>query len=217
MGYLIVMGFYGVFLNMLFDKTFVNSYLLFGFAALVLLVIPFIGTKFIKWKYNLSDIEKHEKHFEEQGYKLLVNTYGEKEYEKLLQEEITGHNFDGIQSLKGLLAKNETESNPGLKFFICSMLGKFLYRDEQYNSSIEYLKEALSINSNNSIVNLRLAVVYEYLGNEAESLKAYNRALKDRSIKFKQVRDYIILQINRVRTKGPRKGPPHPGLRYFPF
>ena len=112
-GYLIVMGFYGVFLNMLFDKTFVNSYLLFGFAALVLLVIPFIGTKFIKWKYNLSDIEKHEKHFEEQGYKLLVNTYGEKEYEKLLQEEITGHNFDGIQALKASWRKTKQNQTLG--------------------------------------------------------------------------------------------------------
>ncbi len=77
------------------------------------------------------------------------------------------------------------------------------------------LKRAIEIEKHNIISNIRIAVFYERSGKGDEAIKHYQAALSDTEIYSEQIQIYLREQIKRVKTSGPSKRPPMPGLRYI--
>ena len=88
-------------------------------------------------------------------------------------------------------------------------------KDDDFDNVIRFLKQAADIKPNDLVVNYRLAVSFERIGAGKDAIQYYKEALKDPFINSSQIKRFIMSQIERVATEGPKKKPPMFGFRYM--
>ena len=93
-------------------------------------------------------------------------------------------------------------------------LATIAWKGTDYKEAAGYLHECLSISPKNSVVNFRLAVTYERIGDAKRAIKHYEAAAEDPE-KLEHVKEFCESRIHRVRTKGPREYSWRAGFRYF--
>lgn len=114
-----------------------------------------------------------------------------------------------------LLKKVETEPDLKRKYPIYMTMAWFAAREEQHQKAIEYLQEAATLNKNDLVASFRLGQSWERLGKGEEAIQAYEMALQDPSLDSRTLREFVLAQIERVKTKGPQKGVPYPYFKYL--
>lgn len=112
-----------------------------------------------------------------------------------------------------VLMKLQNEANNDLKFSVYVQAAKIAARGRKYNKALDYLKRALSINPYDLVANLRQAEVLEYAGLPSEAISSYEAAVEGTAPISAALREFVSSQVQRVRTKGPRKKPPVTGFR----
>ena len=116
-----------------------------------------------------------------------------------------------------LLRKKEIDSNKELRFLILMKYANSLKKGGDDEKENRCLKQAAAIKPGNLVVNYRLANSFEKIGNDNEAVKSYNAALGDPNIWSDNLKNYVTNQIERVKTEGPAKKPPIPGLKYMMY
>ena len=112
-----------------------------------------------------------------------------------------------------VLMKLQNQANDDLKFPVYVQAAKIAARGRKYNKALEYLKQALSVSPNDLVANLRQAEVFEYMGLASEAISSYKAAIEGPASMSVALRRFVSSQVERVRTKGPRKKPPITGFR----
>jgi tetratricopeptide (TPR) repeat protein len=114
-----------------------------------------------------------------------------------------------------LLKKVETEPDLKRKYDIYMTVAWFAAREERHQKAIDYLQEAATLKKNDLVASFRLGQSWERLGKGEEAIQAYEMALQDPSIDSRTLREFVLAQIERVKTKGPQKGVPYPYFKYL--
>ncbi len=112
-----------------------------------------------------------------------------------------------------VLMKLQNQANDHLKLPVYVQAAKIAVRGRKYSKALEYLKQALSASPHDFVANLRQAELFEYMGLPSEAISSYEAAIEVSSPISAELRRFVSSQIERVRTKGPRKRPPITGLR----
>jgi tetratricopeptide (TPR) repeat protein len=110
------------------------------------------------------------------------------------------------------LTKMDGDDN--LRLYANMRLATIAWKSTDYEKAARYLSECLSMAPRNSVVNFRLAVTYERIGNAERAIKHYEIAAEDPD-NLEHVKEFCESRIQRVRTKGPREYSWRAGFRYF--
>jgi len=202
--------------NKLLGHKVIDPIIAFILFLIVALILPFFGSKFLRMRRtSFPDLDQMKEDFEKTANDEIINKLGEETYLELYQEELNQLIVDGIRICQELLSKDKLREDDGLRFHIYVKLAKFYIKDDQYDKAVANFKEALSIKPADLIVNLMIANVYEWLGAGTDAIASYETALHRSSELSQRFLTYITSQIERVKTKGPRKKPALSGLRYM--
>jgi tetratricopeptide (TPR) repeat protein len=85
----------------------------------------------------------------------------------------------------------------------------------QYEKAIKYLEDAINLNPSALVANFMLAQAFERIGKAEKAVCAYKSASEDPLCESETLKKYITNQLERIKTKGPSKKPPMPGLRHL--
>jgi tetratricopeptide (TPR) repeat protein len=149
--------------------------------------------------------------FQKEADELIFRHLGVNNFQQMLQEE--SMNIDG--SCQTWVDSKEVHANPDLRFYLLSKLANAYIKEDIYDRASACLEEALAIRPDNLLLNLRLAEVHEARGDGKEAIQAYQTALVQAG--SVDIQSYLSRQIERVKTQGPRKATPMPGLRYVTY
>jgi tetratricopeptide (TPR) repeat protein len=114
-----------------------------------------------------------------------------------------------------LLQAAESERDSERKFLLFLTLAVQCGKTDEYAKIVQYAQKALEIKPDDMVTNFILAEAQERLGSGEKAVKSYETALQDPAAQSPPLKEFIMAQVNRVRTEGPRKGAKIHGLRYM--
>lgn len=113
------------------------------------------------------------------------------------------------------LLENETlMKDNDFRFALHLRMAKELAKGDDIQKEKEHLKEALKMRPGNPVALFRLAYSYEKAGEMEKAINSYRSLLETKLADASNFKRLIGQQIERVNTKGPRRRPPNPGLKY---
>ena len=116
------------------------------------------------------------------------------------------------------LCERKPESvDEDLEFAIYMKLGEFSQKNNSYEKQRTYLAKALEKKPMDLVAHFRMAVSLEGAGMGPGAIEQYEAALNDPQGISEQLKEFIKRQILWVETRGPRKRPPIPGLRFMTY
>jgi len=190
------------------------SFVIIGF-AMVLIMLFFWRPPREKGSYLADsyprELDRMALSAQKESEELIFKKLGKEGFEQMLVEEFM--NVDG--TCLQWVGSKEVQADPDLKFYILAKLANVHIKEDNYDQAAACLEEALSLKPDNLLLNLRLAEVHEARGGGKEAIKAYQTALEHAYVA--NLQSYLRRQIERVKTKGPRKAAPMPGLRYVTY
>jgi tetratricopeptide (TPR) repeat protein len=107
------------------------------------------------------------------------------------------------------------ESDLENKFWLHITLASLYGQTWEYNKAMTQLEAAAALKPNDLVANFRLAEALERTGKDDEAIRHYEAALDDPSIESGQLKEFVVSQIQRVRTHGPSKDPQYPFKKYI--
>lgn len=125
--------------------------------------------------------------------------------------------FDPTALNPDLLKKVEKEDDPERKFLLFLTLAVQCAKADEYAKIIEYSQGAIAYQPDDLVTNFMLAEAQEHLGEGGEAVKSYEAALRDPMAQSTPLKEFISAQIERVKTKGPRKRSNIQGLKYMTY
>jgi len=88
------------------------------------------------------------------------------------------------------------------------------WKEDNRDKAFKCLELARTFKPQDFVCNVRLGQCYEATGASNEAVAAYEAALTDPSLASPNLESFVASQIERVKTKGPRKRPPSWGYRF---
>lgn len=123
----------------------------------------------------------------------------------------------GYDYCKNILLHQKVESDESLKFHILMQLYKCSIFDEKYGRAVDYLQMALEIKPSDFLVSYWMAETNELIGNAEKAISIYQNIVTNCSCISDSLKEYINIQIERVKTTGPKTPSPMPGLKYMSY
>jgi len=146
--------------------------------------------------------------------KALANLIGKVELPHLYSDEFVGARpGDGV-TCQSLLKDYEAHIGDNMKLLLCLRAAKIAKRKSNYDKAISFLRLALSYERETLFANYEMAVCFERLGKGDDAVASYEAALRDPNNESRALKNFISSQIERVKTEGPKKAPPVPGILY---
>ncbi len=192
----------------------IKYYVIPGILGIVF--IPIFLTKLYPSKEErIKEFEEFEDKFEETGNELIINTFGEEVYDKLYRDDFNEIPIETLEVCEELLSNEKCKGNNELSFYIYVKMAKSYFKDSSYQSSIEYLKKALSIKPHDFYTNFRIAELYEMVSEGELAVNHYESSTKSPDISSGRLQQHVYTQINRVKTKGPSLRQPPQGFKWL--
>lgn len=145
--------------------------------------------------------------------KVFIKVLGRTKFYIWYLDQLSEMPFYEGEMCQKILMKLPTRANTDLAFPVYIMAAKIAERLRKHNKAIEYLEHALSIEPYDLVANFKLAENFEYAGLASEAISSYEAAAKGPSNISEALKGFVLSQIERVRTKGPRRKPPITGFR----
>jgi len=139
----------------------------------------------------------------------------ERSFSTLYIEEHSQICPESISILQRALINNTVLSNPTYKLLILLKAADCHIKNDDYGQAAANLDSALSIAPFDTLANIRMATVHEFLGDGPAAISSYVTAMKSLSAASEQLSTHIAAQIDRIKRNGPRKPPMITGLRYM--
>lgn len=172
---------------------------LIGAAALISIALPMLRANlFPSAKDCASEYEFHEKRLGEKIRQQISEKLGSEEIERLYSH--TGVVRDSaIDRCREFIGDNSTRHDTGLRFALLVLLARFHETRGEPEKSIPYLKEAIAIEPHDFFANFRLAINYEWTGDNSSAAHHYRQALKDPGGISRAMEKLTKAQVERLR------------------
>jgi tetratricopeptide (TPR) repeat protein len=109
----------------------------------------------------------------------------------------------------------ELETEVENKFWLHLTLASLYGRTWEYTKAMTQIEAAAALKPNDLVANFRLAEALERTGKGDEAIRHYEAALDDPSMESGQLKEFVVAQVQRVRTHGPSKDPQYPFKKYI--
>lgn len=195
----------------------------FIFSPISFPILAFFIYQFFIYKYFWGEYRGHfeyayrERQIQEGANKVIKNCLGMKTFIKVFLDELSAIGIERDEIYIELLGITENEANTEQKFLILMKLAHSSKKEDNYEREISYLEQALEILPRDLVANYRLANSFKKIGKSEEAVESYKAALGNPSLLSDKLKDFISSQIERVKSKGPSKKPPVPGLKYMTY
>ncbi len=149
--------------------------------------------------------------------KVLINQLGWLTYiHRFLWGEAGEYNWYGneIFSSYDRILNDNADGDERFKFLINLHAGKIAKKRALYSKAITYLNKSVEIKPNDLVSYFILGECYEKQDAVEKAINAYKAGIQDSETVSPYLKDYVLSQIERIKTQGPKKRPPIPGLRH---
>jgi len=172
---------------------------LIGAAALIAIALPMLRANFFpSAKDCATEYDFHEKRLHEHIRQQISHKLGAEVTGQLYSE--TGDPRDSlIDHCRELLLKNPARNDPELRFALLLLMARVHENTGDYQESVHHLKRATDLKPNHFIANFRIAMNYEWIGDDQAALRHYQRALGDSGGLSRAMEKLTVAQIQRIQ------------------
>ena len=146
--------------------------------------------------------------------KLVWKTFGLLTFIIYFQDQFNALRTSQKDICRNLLKNANTAQDHESLYYIYYKLSNLELREDSFKEEIRMLNLAISIKANDLLANFRLAVCYEMDGLIDDAIKYYHLASNDPNLMSDELKKYILSQVERIETEGPRNRPPALGAKY---
>jgi len=152
---------------------------LIGIAALISILLPMLRANFFpSTKDCASEYAFHEKRLEEQTRRQISEKLGADEIGRIYSRNGT-LNDSTIDRCLELILEDPARNDPELRFALLIDTARIFETRGEPDKSVQQLKKAIAIEPHHFIANFRIAMNYEWMGENASALRHYRQALGD--------------------------------------
>lgn len=128
--------------------------------------------------------------------------------------------LETVQSsiLKEVLQKKKIKNNNDKSFIIYLKLSIIALKNCDFNIERNMLEKALELKPSDLLANFKYAISNQYDDGDIEkSFEHLKRASEDPDLNCKELKDYMLSEIERIKKEGPRIRPKFSGLKYASY